>query len=192
MNLSAIAIKRPVFTVMVTTALLVLGLMGLSRLGTDLFPDVAFPVVAVNVVYPGASPGEVETQVTKRIEDAVVSINGVDRVRSFSRESLSTIVVQFKLSTDIKDAAREVDERVSQVKFLLPKEAEEPRTSRIDVGASPILTYTLQSPQPLNEIRKYADDVIRPTLEPSFAVATARLRMSSTLANSPSARTLIS
>ncbi len=86
MNLSAIAIRRPVFTVMMTVALLVLGFLGLRRLGTDLFPDVTFPVVSVNVVYPGAGPHEVETLVTRPIEDAVVSLNGIDRVRTFSRE----------------------------------------------------------------------------------------------------------
>ena len=72
MNISAIAIKRPVFTVMVTVALLVLGAVGLSRLGTDLFPDVSFPLISVNVVYPGASPAEVENLVSKPLEDAVV------------------------------------------------------------------------------------------------------------------------
>ena len=90
MNLSAIAIKRPVFTVMVTVALMVLGVMGLSRLGTDLFPDVSFPVVVVNVPYPGASPREVEQLVSKPIEDAVVSLNGIDRLKTTSREGLST------------------------------------------------------------------------------------------------------
>ena len=101
MNLSAIAIKRPVFTVMVTLALLVLGGLGLSRLGTDLFPDVSFPVVMVNIVYPGASPAEAETQVEKPLEDAVVSLNGIDRVQTFSRESLGTTVIIFKLGVDI-------------------------------------------------------------------------------------------
>ena len=72
MNISAIAIKRPVFTVMVTVALIVLGVVGLSRLGTDLFPDVSFPIVSVNIVYPGASPAEVENLVSKPLEDAVV------------------------------------------------------------------------------------------------------------------------
>jgi len=84
-NLSAIAIKRPVFTVMMTLALLVLGVLGFKRLGTDLFPDVSFPVVMVTIAYPGASPDEVENLVSKPVEDAVIGLNGIDRVRSFSR-----------------------------------------------------------------------------------------------------------
>lgn len=102
MNLSAIAIKRPVFTVMVTVALMVLGVMGLSRLGTDLFPDITFPVVVVNVPYPGASPREVEQLVTKPLEDAVVSLNGIDRLKSTSREGLSSVILIFKLGVDLQ------------------------------------------------------------------------------------------
>src|SRR5688572_13340188 len=121
MTLSSIAIKRPVFTIMVTVALLVLGLVGLSRLGTDLFPDVQFPVVVVTTVYPGAGPSDVENQVTKPVEDSVVSLNGIDRVRSFSREGVSTVLVLFKLETNVQQAAIEVRERVAQARFKLPQ-----------------------------------------------------------------------
>ncbi|HEX2881135.1 MAG TPA: efflux RND transporter permease subunit, partial [Polyangiaceae bacterium] len=103
MNISQIAIRRPVFTVMVTVALLVLGIEGFRRLGTDLFPDVNFPVVMVTVPYPGASPTEVETLVSRPIEDSVVSLNGIDRVRSFSREGTSVTAVMFNLDVDIVD-----------------------------------------------------------------------------------------
>src|SRR5277367_4742705 len=105
MSLSSVAIRRPVFTVMMTVALLVLGFLGMRRLGTDLFPDVSIPVVTVNIVYPGAGPREVETLVTRPVEDSVVSLNGIDRVRTFSREGLSSTVVMFKLGVDLSDAA---------------------------------------------------------------------------------------
>jgi HAE1 family hydrophobic/amphiphilic exporter-1 len=176
MNLSAIAIKRPVFTVMVTLALLVLGGLGLSRLGTDLFPDVSFPVVLVNVVYPGASPAEVETQVEKPLEDAVISLNGIDRVQTFSRESLGTTVIIFKLGVDIQEAATQVRERVAQTRIKLPAEIKEPAISRIDVSATPVLTYTAFGPRSLSETRKYADDVIRPALEQLDGVAAVNVR----------------
>src|SRR5262249_39916688 len=122
MNLSAIAIKRPVFTVMVTVALMVLGLMGLARLGTDLCPDVTFPLVVVTIPYPGASPREVEQLVTKPIEDAVVSINGIDRVKTTSREGASQTIILFKLGVDLQDAATQVRERVAQTRYKLPTE----------------------------------------------------------------------
>ena len=120
MNLSAVAIRRPVFTVMMTVALLVLGWVGFRSLGTDLFPDVSFPVVAITVPYPGASPTEIETLVTKPIEDSVVGLNQIDRVRSFSREGSALVFVLFDLGVDVTEAATEVRERVSQVRYKLP------------------------------------------------------------------------
>ena len=97
MSLSDVAIKRPVFTSMMSLCLIVLGVLGLKRLGTDLFPDVTFPVVMVTTIYKGAGPGEIETQVTKPLEDAVSGISGIDKVHSWSRENASTIAVQAKV-----------------------------------------------------------------------------------------------
>jgi hydrophobic/amphiphilic exporter-1 (mainly G- bacteria), HAE1 family len=176
MNISAIAIKRPVFTVMVAVALLVLGIVGYQRLGTDLFPDVSFPVVSVTIVYPGASPAEMETQVSKPIEDVVVSLNGIDRVRTFSREGVSTTVVIFKLDVDVKEAAQQVRERVAQARFKLPREIEEPVISRLDTGAVPVLVYTLRGQRSLSQIRNFADDTIRPALEQVDGVAAVNIR----------------
>jgi HAE1 family hydrophobic/amphiphilic exporter-1 len=176
-NLSAIAIKRPVFTVMVTVALMVLGLMGLSRLGTDLFPDIAFPVVVVNVPYPGASPREVEQLVSKPIEDAVVSLNGIDRLKTTSREGLSSTIIIFKLGVDLQDAATQVRERVAQTRFKLPQEVKEPSVARFDVGAAPVLTYTLSGAgRSLPEIGQFARDVIKPALEQVDGVASVEVK----------------
>ena len=176
MTLSSIAIKRPVFTVMVTLALMVLGFMGYTRLGTDLFPDVSFPIVAINIPYPGASPSEVEQLVTKPIEDEVVSLNGIDRVRSFSREGLSTTIIMFKLGVDIKDAATEVRERVAQARSKLPQDVKEPAVTRFDVGAAPVLTYTLSGGgRSLADTQKFAKDVIKPALEQMDGVATVNV-----------------
>jgi multidrug efflux pump subunit AcrB len=90
--LSDVSIRRPVFTVMVVIALMTLGLLAFRNIGVDLFPDISFPIVTVVTVYPGAGPEEVEQLVTKRIEEAVSSVNGVDEVRSYSRDSVSTVV----------------------------------------------------------------------------------------------------
>ncbi|HTA93051.1 MAG TPA: efflux RND transporter permease subunit [Polyangiaceae bacterium] len=171
MNISAIAIRRPVFTVMVTVAMLVLGFVGFTRLGTDLFPDVTFPAVAVTVPYPGASPAEVENLVTKPLEDAVVSLNGIDRVRTFSREGTAQMIVMFNLGVEINEAATEVRERISQARYKFPTETKEPIVNRFDVTASPILTYTLRGEGSLSASRKYADDVLRPALEQVEGVA---------------------
>jgi hydrophobic/amphiphilic exporter-1 (mainly G- bacteria), HAE1 family len=177
MNISEIAIKRPVFTVMVTAALMVLGIMGLSRLGTDLFPDIAFPVVVVNVPYPGASPREVEQLVSKPLEDSIVSLNGIDQLKSTSREGMSTIIILFKLGIDLQDAATQVRERVAQTRFKLPQEVKEPSVARFDVGAAPVLTYTLSGAgQSLPEIGQFARDVIKPALEQVDGVASVEVK----------------
>lgn len=172
MTLSSVAINRPVFTVMVTVALMVFGFMGLSRLGTDLFPDVEFPLVSVTIPYPGASPTEVETLVSKEVEDAVVSINGIDRVRTYSREGVSTTLVIFKLGVDLQEAATEVRERVQQIRAKLPDQIKEPAISRLDVGATPVLIYTLSGGgRSLSETAKFARDVVQPALEQVDGVA---------------------
>lgn len=177
MNLASIAIKRPVFTTMVTLFLMVLGIMGLSKLGTDRFPDVSFPVVVVTTVYPGASPSEVEQLVTKPLEDAIVSTNGIDRLKSESREGVSSVIVFFKLETDIKQAAIEVREKVAQGRFRLPQEVKEPSISRFDVGATPVVTYTLSGGgRSLADTQKFAKDVVKPSIEQLPGVASMNIR----------------
>lgn len=176
MNISAIAIRRPVFTVMVTVAILVLGLMGFRRLGSDLFPDVTFPAVVVTVPYPGANPAEVENLVVKPIEDAVVSLNGIDRVRAFARDGSGVVFVLFNLGVDVSESANEVRERITQVRYKLPPETKEPIIQRFDVSASPVLTYTLRGGDSLSKLRQYADDVIRPALEQVDGVAAVDVR----------------
>ncbi len=171
MNISEIAIKRPVFTVMVTFALVVLGLVGLSRLGTDLFPDVSIPIVAITVPYPGAGPAEVESLVTRPVEDAIVSLNGIDHIQSTSREGAASIVVLFKLGVNIEEAATQVRERITQVRPKLPTDVKEPSITRIDASAAPVLVYSLHGNRPLNELRKFADETIRPALEQVDGVA---------------------
>jgi len=176
MNLSAIAIRRPVFTVMMTVALLVLGFLGMRRLGTDLFPDVTFPVVSINVVYPGAGPHEVETLVSRPIEDAVVSINGLDRVRTYSREGLSTTMVIFKLGVDIQEAATDVRERIAGIRAKFPTEVKEPSIARLDVASTPVLIYTVRGVGSLSQTRKFAEDVIKPALEQVDGVASVEVK----------------
>jgi HAE1 family hydrophobic/amphiphilic exporter-1 len=175
-NLSAISIRRPVFTAMLAVAILVLGLMGFQRLGSDLFPDVSFPAVVVTVPYPGASPVEVETLVMKPLEDSVISLNGIDRVRSFSREGSGQLLVMFHLGVDVAEAASEVRERISQVRYQLPDETREPSIQRFDVSSAPVLTYTLRGEGSLSVLREYADDVLRPAVEQVPGVAAVDVR----------------
>jgi hydrophobe/amphiphile efflux-1 (HAE1) family protein len=171
MTISDVAIRRPIFTTMVSIGIVVLGILGYGRVAVNLFPDVEFPAVTVSTVYPGASPAEVASQVTERIEDAIVSLPGVDRIQSWSRDSVSHVVVFFDLDVDIAEAATQVRERVGQVRSQLPRDAEEPAIARIDISAAPVMTYTLGGLGDLQALRRIAEQRIRPALEQVEGVA---------------------
>lgn len=176
MFLSETSIRRPVFTTMVTLALMTLGLLGAHHLGVDLFPDVSFPIVTVTTSYPGAGPEEVEQLVTKPIEEQISAVNGVDEVRSTSRDSISTVVVQFKLEADIKMAATDVRDKVAAIRAALPKDVKEPVIQRVDPTALPVLTYALSSRRDSAETRRLAEDVIKPRLEAVEGVAAVKVQ----------------
>ena len=175
MTLSDVSISRPVFTTMLAVLLVVLGIMGLTRLGTDFFPDVSVPVVVVTTVYKGAGPTEIETQIAKPLEDAVAGISGVDAMHSFSRENVSVVVVMFKLTTSLDRAVQEVRDKVAGVVRFLPKDADPPTVGRVDVGASPIITYAATSSWSSQELRRQIRDRIEPALAQIEGVAEVRV-----------------
>jgi HAE1 family hydrophobic/amphiphilic exporter-1 len=171
MWISDISIKRPVFATMVIMSFMVLGLVSMTRLGVDLFPDVNFPFINVTVVYPGASPEEVETLVTKPIEDAIAGINGVKRIESSSRESLARVGLELRLEIDPQAAAAEVREKVAAIRFKLPKDIEDPTIQRFDVAALPIITFAVGSAQPSDVTRRQVEDDLKPLVEQIDGVA---------------------
>lgn len=175
MTLSDVSIKRPVFTTMMSVCLVVLGLLGLSRLGTDLFPDVSFPFVAVTTVYRGAGPSEIEQQISKPLEDAIAGIGGVETIQSISRENLSLVFVQFKLSTPLDRAVQEVRDKASAVQNMLPRDADLPKVARIDFGAAPIVTYAVSADLKSAELRQVLKDKLEPALAQLDGVAQVRL-----------------
>src|ERR1700693_3198721 len=175
MSLSDVAIRRPVFTSMMALGLIVLGIMGANRLGTDLFPDVTFPVVMVTTVYKGAGPGEIETQVTKPLEDSIAGISGIDKMHSWSRENASTIAVQFKLTESLDRAVQEVRDKVAQAQSSLPHDADLPKVSRVDIGAAPILTYAVSADLSSQRLRKLIEDRVQPSVQQIEGVAEARI-----------------
>ncbi|RJS23955.1 AcrB/AcrD/AcrF family protein [Corallococcus sp. H22C18031201] len=175
MILSDVSIRRPVFTAMLSLCLIVLGVMGLKRLGTDLYPDVSFPVVVVNTLYKGAGPGEIETQVIKPVEDAVAGISGVDKIHSWSRENLGTVVVQFTLSTNLDSAVQDVRDKVAGIANKLPQDADAPIIGRVDISATPILTYAVSAQMKSQDLRKLIDDRIKPALAQLAGVAEVRI-----------------
>ncbi len=165
MWISDTSIKRPVFATMVIMSFMVLGIVSLTRLGIDLFPDVNFPFVNVSVVYPGAGPEEVETLVTRPIEDAVAGINGVKRVISTSTEGFSRVGIELRLEVDPQAATAEVREKVAAIRQRLPEQIKDPTIQRFDVAALPIATYAVGSSTLSSDaIRRSVEDDLKPLL----------------------------
>ncbi len=164
MNLADLSIKRPIFITCVVILSFAAGLISMSRLGIDLFPDVTFPVVVVTTPYPGAGPTEVETLVSKPIEDELSTISGVKRLTSENREGSSVVIVEFTMETDVKYAEQQVRDRVGSVRYKLPTDIKEPTIRRIDPSDQPILTVRSDADLPPAKLFDLADDKIRPRL----------------------------
>ncbi len=143
MWLADVSIKRPVFITMVTIALVVLGWISYGRMPVDLFPELNIPVVAVRTIYPGATPQEVETLVSKPIEQAVSSLSHVESVSSTSNESVSLVVAQFAMEYSTKEATDEVRQRVEAIRSSLPADIMDPDVLRYDPAATPIVSIAV-------------------------------------------------
>ncbi len=164
MWLTRVAINRPVTITMVVLALIVLGLVSLTRTPLDLYPDIEFPFVTVVSAYPGAGPEEIETLVTKPIEDRVSTISGVKNVTSTSQEGISMVGIEFYLGTDLDTAANDVREKVDAAGFELPSDMDPPVIEKFELSSLPVMQFALSSPRPAQELRRIADDVIKDRL----------------------------
>jgi hydrophobic/amphiphilic exporter-1 (mainly G- bacteria), HAE1 family len=163
-----VSIANPVLATMVMLAFVVLGLFSYQRLKVDQFPNIDFPTVVVQIDYPGASPEIVETEVTKRIEEAVNTIAGISQLFSRSYEGTSVVIVQFNLDVDGRKAADDVREKISAVRPLLREEVKEARVSRFDPASRPIYTLALTSPENAlsqQQLTTFADQVVKKRLE---------------------------
>ena len=175
MTLSDVAIRRPVFTGMMSLTLIVLGFLGYRRLGTDLYPDVSFPFVTITTAYPGASPEDIEETVTRPIEDAVSSIPGIKTVSSWSRENVSMVFVEFELSVALAQAVQNVRDKVGIAQGDLPVEARAPVIAQYDVSAQPVLVFSAASTDDPIALREKLDDRVRPRIEQLDGVAAVRI-----------------
>ncbi|MEQ1946615.1 MAG: efflux RND transporter permease subunit [Bryobacteraceae bacterium] len=163
--LASLCVRRPVFATMLVLALMVVGVFSFLGLGVDLFPKIDLPTVVITTSNPGASAEEIETEITKRIEDAVNTTSGIDALTSTSSEGNSTVVVQFSLDKNGDVGAQEVRDKVNQVVPLLPETAKTPVVQKLDPDATPVMQLVVSSPRPLREVTEIADKQIRPRLE---------------------------
>ena len=165
MSLADVCIRRPVFATMLSMALIVLGFFSYQQLGLDLFPNVDFPTVTITTTLKGASVEEMESGVTKPIEEIVNTIEGIDELRSTTKEGVSTIIVQFLLEKNSAVAAQEVRDKVSTIVSELPSGTEPPIIEKFDVDASPIMSVVVAGKRNLREVTEIAKKQIKEVIE---------------------------
>lgn len=165
MNLANLAIKRPIFITCVVVLSLAIGVLSLLKLPVDMFPNVTFPVVVVTTVYRGAGPEEIETLVSRPLEEELSSLGGIKTLKSINKDSVSTVVAEFTLETDVKYAEQQVRDRVSGARRKLPDEAEQSVIRRIDPADQPILIFAVAADLPSGKLFDLVDQKIKPKFE---------------------------
>lgn len=143
-NLSTWGIHNPVPSIMLFFVLCVAGLWGFHKLPVAMFPDIAFPMTVITITQPGASPSQLETEVTRRIEDSVATIKGVKRIMSTVVEGSSTTFVEFHLDVDVMEALNDSKDAVTRIRMNLPQDIQEPIISKIEIGGD-LLTYAVSA-----------------------------------------------
>lgn len=152
MNITSIAVKRPVATAMVFLIIIVLGIMGFRFLPVDLLPPIEYPILSVSTSYPNVGPEEMETIITDRVENAVASVPGLTEVRSGSEEGHSWVRLEFAQGTDIDAAANDVRAALDRIRDDLPPEVESPRIWKFDPDNFPVVIMGAQSSRPMDEL----------------------------------------
>ncbi|MCG8417042.1 MAG: efflux RND transporter permease subunit [Proteobacteria bacterium] len=165
MKIADVSIRRPVFAVMMISALIVFGIFSYPRIGVDLFPNVEFPVITVTVVYPGADPAAMESKVADPIEEAVNTMAGIKELRSVNLESVTQVLVQFDLSVSVDQAAQDVRDRVSAILRDLPAGIDPPVIEKFDVGASPIMSLAISGDLQPRELTRLAENVVKERIQ---------------------------
>ncbi|MBX3174221.1 MAG: efflux RND transporter permease subunit [Gemmatimonadaceae bacterium] len=166
MFLSDISIKRPVFATMMMVALVVIGAVSFVRLSVDEYPDITYPVIVAQTLYPGASPEVVEREVSKPLEEALNTTEGLKEITSTSTEGASMVRLQFNLGVDVQKMQPEVQGKIGRIRRSLPRDIEEPVVIRFDPNDRPIMSIAMRSDaRPMRELTDLGREVIKPRLE---------------------------
>jgi hydrophobic/amphiphilic exporter-1 (mainly G- bacteria), HAE1 family len=174
-GLAKLCIERPVFATMLILSLVVVGTFSYFSLGVDLFPKVDIPTVSVTIDNPGASPEEIETEITKKIEDSVNTISKIDELRSTSSEGRSLVLVTFELEKNGDVAAQEVQNKVNLVVPDLPLTAKAPVITKFDPDATPVMQIAVSAARPVREVTQIADKLIKQRIENAPGVGEVRI-----------------
>lgn len=166
LNISAWAIRKPIPSIALFAVMLILGMVSFGKLPITRFPNIDIPIVSVAVTQSGAAPAELETQVTKKVENAVSGISGVKHVISSVTDGSSVTTIEFRLEVNSDRALNDVKDAIARVRADLPRTIDEPITQRVDIAGLPIVTYAASAPTlSAEEISWYVDDVVARDLQ---------------------------
>ena len=173
-SLIDLAVRRRVSVLMFAAATAAFGIVGYQRLSVELFPDISYPSLTVQTEFPEAAPQEVETMVTRPVEEAVGVLQGLERMHSVSRPGLSEVTLEFAWGSDMNSRVMDVREKLDRL--ILPDDAEDPIVLRFDPSLEPVVRIALIGPQALTVVRRLAELKIKPDLETVPGIASAQLR----------------
>ncbi|HPM01792.1 MAG TPA: efflux RND transporter permease subunit, partial [Candidatus Cloacimonadota bacterium] len=164
MFLSKLSVNRPVTITMLIMVFVVFGAMAYFGLSYNLMPDVKIPVVSIQTIYGGAGPEEIETQISKKIEDAIATVSNIDYIQSYSMENVSYVIIKFKQGKDVDIANQEVKDKVDAILNDLPDDAQKPVVSKFDISATPVMNLVLSGEQSLLVLNEYAENTLKDRL----------------------------
>ena len=171
MSLSSLSIRRAITFTMIYIFVVGFGIFGLSRLKIDLYPDITFPVIAIITTYTGVAPADMETLVTKPIEEAVASVEKIKHIRSLSKLGASLILAEFDWGLDLDKSEKDIRNNIDYIREFLPDEADEPLIFQFDPQKMPILFMSISGPMGPAELRELSRRRIKPALERIVDVA---------------------
>ncbi|MFO0599649.1 MAG: efflux RND transporter permease subunit [Myxococcaceae bacterium] len=164
--LAELCVRRPVFATVLSLVILVVGGVFYTQLGVDQFPKIDFPVVAITTIQPGASPEDMEREVSEKIEGAVNTIAGIDELRSTTSEGVSQVIIQFILEKNVDIASQEVQQKVNSVLAELPRGIDPPVVLKFEPDAQPVLFVALRAEgKSVRDVTDIADRIVRRRLE---------------------------
>ena len=171
-NISAWSIRKPIMSLVLFTVLMIVGLVSFKSLPITRFPNIDVPIVSVQITQSGAAPAELETQVTKKVEDAIAGVTGVKHMTSSITDGTSTTNVEFRLETNVDRAINDVKDAIARIRGDLPKAIDEPITRRIEIEGGSIMSFGVSAPaKTVEEISWFIDDVVVRKLQSAKGVA---------------------
>jgi len=165
MSITEIAVKRPLLIIVIFTVLLLFGVQSYFKLNYNLLPKIEVPTVSVSTIYPGASAAEVETSVTKKLEDAFASVEGLDQISSSSQEGVSQVTVQMKSGTDIDKAERDIQRKADQAQNELPDDIDKPVVNKVNLEEAPVVRAGITAKTAPKVLFDFVDKQLRPILQ---------------------------